>query len=485
MHACTHHDVGAQHIEDPEHRGCALSSKPPRIGARHVEDPEHRGCALAGNPLRIGARHASPLRVTCREKESHMNILRIFLIAPIVFLLILTIGCSRQETVTLDEALAFYNENKLEQALPLLVRITSRDKDNPEAYAWLAETCRRLGKKEQALDMARLALRLDPRSSFAHTVIAEVSNPVMGDWTQANSDTTWFHVMRAIECDSTDGNPWLLVWGEAIRRGEPSLMRKSLRKLVGTGFLTKAALSYGRWMLRALPDNAILITNGDMDTYPPCAVQEVEGLRKDVVIVNRGALNITWYARFIRDEAGVPLPVDDSQLDRLEAHKDDQGNLVTPSGQILRGWMQHKAKGLFTRPIAFAVTVDENSWFGIRGQVRFSGAFLQWFSAAGASAPDTASMRASLEGLSPDDFTGPWVSDQDRSPIRRTQTKNLVRNVTEVAIGYGELLMKAKQYSEARHWAGWADELDRKAELGPVFTERIARLKEDIDMKTP
>jgi hypothetical protein len=112
--------------------------------------------------------------------------------------------------------------------------------------------------------------------------------------------------------------------------------------------------------------------------------------------------------------------------------------------------------------------------------MRFAGPFFQWCDATTAQTPDTASMHASVEGLTPDDFVGPWVSDQDRSPIRRVYTKNIARNVTETVTLYGESLLKANRLPEANRWANWADELDTKAELGPVFTERIAQLKERL-----
>jgi len=406
-----------------------------------------------------------------------MTIYRSILIATLASLLSALVGCSNPQPANLKKALELYRENKLEQALPLFEELVAQDRGSPESHAWLAETYRRLGKKVEAVNTARRALELDPRHSFAHMVIAEAVNPLVGKWPQANSDSTWFHVMKAVECDSTDGNPWLLVWGEAIRRGEPALMQKALRRLVETGFLTKAALAYGRWMLRALPEKAILLTNGDMDTYPPCAVQQVEGLRRDVVIVNRGTLNEDWYARFIRDNCGVPLPFDDAHLGHLEAYNDDQGNLVTPSDQIFRSWLEQEANGSFNRPLTVAVTVDESYWSDVNNHMRFAGPFLQWHDAAIAQTPDTAAMHASIESLNPDDFTGPWVSDQDRSPIRRVYTKNIVRNVTETAILYGELLTEAKRLPEANRWVSWADELDRRAELGPVFAERIAQLK--------
>ncbi len=410
--------------------------------------------------------------------------LRLYLTITLVTLAGILAGCSKQPSANLDEVMTLYRANKIEQALPLFEQLVAQDRDNPEDRVWLAETYRRLGKKEEAIKMARQALALEPCNSFAHTVIAEAANPVMGMWTQANSDTTWFHIMKAVTCDSTDGNPWLLIWGEAIHRGDPALMRKALRRLVETGFLTNTALAYGRWMLQGLPENAILITNGDMDTYPPCAVQEVDGFRRDVAIVNCGTLNEDWYARFIRDDAGVPLPFDDEQLQSLKAFKDQQGNVVTPSDQIFRKWVEQKARGAFNRPLAVAVTVNENYFADCKDNMQFSGAFLQWHDATIASTPDTAAMLASLAGFNPEDFTGVWISDQDRSPIRRVYTKNLVRNITETAIGCSEALLTAKRTSAAKHWANWADELDGKAELGPVFTTRIADLQKRLTKTT-
>jgi hypothetical protein len=89
-------------------------------------------------------------------------------------------------------------------------------------------------------------------------------------------------------------------------------------------------------------------------------------------------------------------------------------------------------------------------------------------------------MKASLEGQQPDDFSGPWVSDRDRSPIRRVQTKHLVQNITATVLAYCTLLMEASRLSEAERWLSWAEELESKSELGPTFTEKIAQLKKDL-----
>jgi hypothetical protein len=231
-------------------------------------------------------------------------------------------------------------------------------------------------------------------------------------------------------------------------------------------------------MLRHLPEQALLVTNGDMDTYPTVALREVEGFRTDVAVVNRSLLNTTWYARFIRDHDNLFLPFRDSQLDSLSAFKDQQGNLITVSDQILKAWLTQKASGAFPRPIAFSVTVDPSFTNAIKDHLQTAGPFLLWQPSPAYATPDTAMLQMNLANINSDDFAGPFVSPQDRSPVRRVYTKGIVRNVTATALTYSDLLIKSGSFSDAQKWLIWAEEFEKKTEFGPAFTEQIASLKE-------
>jgi hypothetical protein len=268
------------------------------------------------------------------------------------------------------------------------------------------------------------------------------------------------------------------IWSEAIRRSELPMMKRALRSAVKSGFFTKAALAYGRWMLQHLPEQSLLLTNGDMDTYPAVALQEVEDFRTDVAVINRSLLNTTWYGRFIRDYYGLSLPFQDSQLDSLDAFKDQQGNLITVSDQILNAWLKQKASGYFSRPITLSVTVDPSFTNMIKDHLQIAGPFSLWQASPAQTTPDTAMLRMNLADINSDDFAGPFVSPQDRSPVRRVYTKGIVRNVTATALTYSDLLIKSGSFSEAQKWLSWAEEFEKKTELGPVFTEQIASLKE-------
>ena len=80
-----------------------------------------------------------------------------------------------------------------------------------------------------------------------------------------------------------------------------------------------SALDWGKNYLSALPENAVIFTRGDNDTFPLWYVQEVEGYRTDVRVCNFMLSGGYWYVhqmgRKIYESEKLPLSLTPAQYD--------------------------------------------------------------------------------------------------------------------------------------------------------------------------
>ncbi len=117
------------------------------------------------------------------------------------------------------------------------------------------------------------------------------------------------------------GNTKMAAWYDLNQAGRDDLAKKYLNEKL----YDPLVLSVFRNTLNACPKDAVFISFGDNDTYPVWYLQQVEGVRKDVHVVNQSLLNLPSYIESIRAK-GVSFTI------KKEVYKDLSYVLVENSG---------------------------------------------------------------------------------------------------------------------------------------------------------
>lgn len=118
----------------------------------------------------------------------------------------------------------------------------------------------------------------------------------------------------------------------------------------------KIILEFARDLLNSCEQDAILLTNGDNDTFPLWWVQKKEGFRKDVAVANLSLLNTSCFIKYLKGRPyRVPISFSDEEIDSLRPiEKKDE--LIWISHQVVDDII---LTNKWKRPIYYATTVSK------------------------------------------------------------------------------------------------------------------------------
>jgi hypothetical protein len=91
----------------------------------------------------------------------------------------------------------------------------------------------------------------------------------------------------------------------AVINGLQQDVKTFSEKLSASGIYNATEIEYNRNVFNSIEQNAILITNGNVDTYPLILMQQLQGFRADVMIICLDWLNSNKYREIVASKLGI------------------------------------------------------------------------------------------------------------------------------------------------------------------------------------
>jgi tetratricopeptide (TPR) repeat protein len=196
------------------------------------------------------------------------------------------------------------------------------------------------------------------------------------------------------------------IWGSAamtyLYRNKPDSAKWAFNYGQKEGGFYPSMLEYNKNIMASCEENAVILTNGDNDTFPMWYLQLVENYRRDITVVNLSLLNVSWYIKQLKNSYpfgfnNLFMNLTDTEIDSLRpiywqekmVEIPVMGDPLNIDGKIkwqMKPTYEDKAirvqdsmiieilkSNNWNRPVYFSTTVYEGNRIGLDKYLTFEG----------------------------------------------------------------------------------------------------------------
>lgn len=281
--------------------------------------------------------------------------------------------------------------------------------ETADALVNLGRAQRYSGELEAAMRAGKRAVELEPDNPKALSFYAECLIVFDGG---GNEALKLLERSRAINPDYGDALITLAVF--YLRTGELDKAAVTLKTVFDRRIISRPLQDYAYNMLIGLPTGAVLITNGDNDTFSPLALQAGMDFRNDVIVINWTLLSSPEYVDALRRKHTF----------LKSAEQPKTGTADENPSSLIAQWIKDSKVPLY---IAVTVSAERMEDLGLRIEPVAEGLSLR---AAGKGLTPEETARLFLERYRLDsatDWDFPWDLTPDLSYIMVNYVHSMLR----------------------------------------------------------
>lgn len=290
-----------------------------------------------------------------------------FVLSVMLFVAIIPVSCAKeQDTEHAGKLVEFGaqivrnyfktvpkdSSHTISAALDSLELAVKLDPENPEAHYWLGEAISKSGWRlgdalgsddfessqpetesvRNATEHFQKALELDPEYSGSYNILPP-KEKLSTEW----GCVALFYMVK----DDNEKAEW------------------AFKKALSAGGYDEKLLEMSRNLLLSCPPDAVLFTNGDMDTFGLLFLQLIEDFRTDVKVLNLSLLNTHSYIKYAK-RIGAPVSFSNSKIESLKAYRERKTGTIMRVQDIILENIVENASGdaEYDPPICFSITVS-------------------------------------------------------------------------------------------------------------------------------